>query len=60
MQDKKDVVRVNFNVPASLYAEYKIALLRRTPRQNVSQHLLSVMREIVAQDKELQKKEGSE
>ena len=57
MSEKK-ISKITVRVPEELYTEYKIALLKRYPRQNVTQHLMSVMRQVVAETNELNGKEG--
>lgn len=44
---KENITKITVRVPEELYTEYKIALLKRYPRQNVTQHLTSVMRQVV-------------
>lgn len=49
----KNITRVNLKVPTDLYTEYKIALLQRYPRRNVTQDLIAYMRHVVDENKRL-------
>ena len=51
-ETSKNISSVNLKVPTELYIEYKIALLRRYPRRNVTQDLISYMKSVIAETKE--------
>lgn len=45
--------QIAIRVDEELYTEYKIALLQRFPRRNVTQDLLAHMKSVVEETKEL-------
>ncbi len=52
MTDQNKLIsHVNLKVPTELYIEYKIALLQRYPRRNVTQDLITYMRSVVEENK---------
>ena len=46
---------IHLNVDAELYTQYKIALLQRYPRRNVTQDLIAYMKSVVAETEEKNK-----
>lgn len=49
--------RVTFIIDEELYTKYKIALLQRFPRQNVTQNLIAHIREVIHETNKLNGKE---